>query len=237
MTGRRRDGSLELRYAIRILKGGGGVDRRVVLDCRRDLGQHAAQMGLVLASGDARGEARTEAVAQPALVLLWCGEGLADKFLEAHAGVRVTHAELFEIDPAFFQSAARVAAEVRERREERRRERAELDDGTEPASGAEEAEATGAGEDAVAGAPGEDVPAGAEGEAGADRKRRRRRRRGRRGRGPRPGEPGEAVPGTEGPAREGSPQPEGALPPDGPEAAEPPAVSTPPGAASEGSAQ
>jgi ribonuclease E len=241
MTGRRRDGSLELRYAIRILKGGGGVDRRVVLDCRKDLGQQAAQVGLVLASGDARGEARSEAVAQPSLVLLWCGEGLADKFLEAHAGVRVTHAELFELDLAFFQSAARVAAEVRERREERRRERAELDDGAEGTQEAEEAEGSEAQEDAVAasaGGPDAAVAAGGEGEAGAEHKRRRRRRRGRRGRGPRPGEAGEAAPGAGSPPREGQPA-QGALagPPDGPPAVEPPAASAPPGAASEGSAQ
>jgi ribonuclease E len=239
MTGRRRDGSLELRYAIRILKGGGGVDRRVVLDCRRDQTQHAAQVGLVLASGDARGEARSEAVAQPALVLLWCGEGLADKFLEAHSGVRVTHAELFELDAAFFVSAARVAAEVRERREERRRERAEQDDGEVPGPGTDEVEGEGPAEAAAAGAPGEESALGAEGEAGAERKRRRRRRRGRRGRGPRAGEPGEAAAGA-GPAREGGPAPVGAAEGGGPEAAsagEAPPLPVPPGAASEGSAQ
>jgi ribonuclease E len=240
MTGRRRDGSLELRYAIRILKGGGGVDRRVVQDCRRDLAHHAAQMGLVLASGDARGEARSEALAQPALVLLWCGEGLADKFLEAHAGVRVTHAELYELDPAFFQSAARVAAEVRERREERRRERAELDDG---APDAEDAGVDGAAEPTEAGAAvaGEEgAVAGAEGEASAERKRRRRRRRGRRGRGPRPGEPAEAGRGPGGtPREEGSAPSEAVAAPGGapeaPTAVESPGASVPP--AGEGSAQ
>jgi ribonuclease E len=239
MTGRRRDGSLELRYAIRILKGGGGVDRRVVVDCRRDQTQHSAQVGLVLASGDARGEARSEAVAQPALVLLWCGEGLADKFLEAHSGVRVTHAELFELDAAFFVSAAKVAAEVRERREERRRERAEQDDGAVSGPGADEVEGEGPAEAAVAGVPGEESAQGAEGEAGAERKRRRRRRRGRRGRGARPGEPGEAVAGA-GQAQEGGPAPVAAAEGGGSEAVsggEAPEVPAPPSAASEGSAQ
>ncbi|MGO8970171.1 MAG: HTH domain-containing protein [Myxococcaceae bacterium] len=239
ITGRRRDGSLELRYAIRVVKGGGGVDRRVVQDCRRDLSQHAAHVGLVLASGDARGEARSEALAQPALVLLWCGEGLADKFLEAHAGVRVTHAELFEIDSAFFQSAARVAAEVRERREERRRERAEQDEGEE-GSGPEEVVAT-EGQQPTAGAAGGAPEAGApgvEGDAGAERKRRRRRRRGRRGRGLRPGE----APGASGApaAGEGSAAPAEAPAaagegPQTPAVSEPPPV--PPPAASEGGAQ
>ncbi len=240
LTGRRRDGSLELRYAIRILKGGGGVDRRVVSDCRRDLSHHGAQMGLVLASGDARGESRSEAVAQPALVLLWCGEGLADKFLEAHAGVRVTHAELYEVDPAFFQSAARVAAEVRERREERRRERAEQDEGDADAGPEAGPAAEGeAGGEAAVHASGEGTPSGAEADASGDRKRRRRRRRGRRGRGPRPGEPAEA-PASAGGAPHESPGPVEASGPSegasqGPPAAEPEA--SPPGAAGEGNAQ
>jgi ribonuclease E len=237
MTGRRRDGSLELRYAIRILKGG-GADRRIVQDCRRDLSQQTAQVGLVLASGDARGEARTEALAQPALVLLWCGEGLADKFLEAHAGVRVTNAELYELDPAFFQSAARVAAEVRERREERRREREADDD----ALGPEDAAADGApelpeGTVAAVGPDGAPLP---EGEASAERKRRRRRRRGRRGRGPRPGEPGEATPGATGAPPAGGPgQGEDVAAsggaPEAPPAVEHPAAALPP--AGEGTAQ
>jgi ribonuclease E len=192
IAARRRDGSLELRYTIRVLKGGGSVDRRVVQDCRRDLAQQTAHVGLVLASGEARGEARSEALGQGTLVLLWCGEGLADKFLEAHAGVRVTHAELFEIDPAFFQAAARVAAEVRERREERRRERAEEDELGEHSEGAAE-HSEGAGQ-----ASAEGGAATPEGEASGDRKRRRRRRRGRRGRGPRPGEGVPAAPGAEG---------------------------------------
>lgn len=239
LTGRRREGSLELRYAIRILKGG-GVDRRMVVDCRRDQTHHGAQVGLVLASGDARGEARSEAVAQPALVFLWCGEGLADKFLEAHAGVRVTHAELYELDPAFFQSAARVAAEVRERREERRRERAEHEEGEgEEADAPGASEGTSSGVEASAGVATESAPPRAESDASAERKRRRRRRRGRRGRGPRPGEPGEAQPGAGSASKEGHPPGGDAVasggPPEPPPAAEPQAA--PPGAAGEGSAQ
>jgi len=214
ISARRRDGSLELRYAIRILRGAGGVERRAVQECRREIGHASAHLGLLLASGDARGEARSEALAQSPLVLLWCGEGLADKFLESHSGARVLHAELFEVDPAFFQAAARVAAEVRERREERRRERAEQD---------EAAEAAGEG------GPGEgeaaEAPAGAgEGEGGGERKRRRRRRRGRRGRGGRPGE-GAPAAGTV----EASPSPGSAPAAEGGPTADAPA--NPPGGA------
>jgi len=191
ISARRRDGSLELRYTIRILRGAAGVERRAVQECRREMGHGSAHLGLLLASGDARGEARSEALAQSPLVLLWCGEGLADKFLESHAGARVIHAELYEVDPAFFQAAARVAAEVRERRAERRRERAEQ-------GGAEDAEEAG-GEAGAAPGGGEGPAAevSAEGEGGGERKRRRRRRRGRRGRGGRSPEGASAAAGGE----------------------------------------
>ena len=56
---------------------------------------------------------------------VWAGDGLAEKFLESHSGVRVVSLELFELDPAFFDEAARGAEESRRRREERHRSREE----------------------------------------------------------------------------------------------------------------
>jgi ribonuclease E len=213
ISARRRDGSLELRYVIRVLRGAGGVERRAVQECRREIGHASAHLGLLLASGDARGEARSEALGQSPLVLLWCGEGLADKFLESHSGARVLHAELFEVDPAFFQAAARVAAEVRERRAERRRERAEQ---------AEPAEAVEAAGEEGPGGEGDSVEApsaGGEGEGGGERKRRRRRRRGRRGRGGRPGEGAPAPGATEAaPSGASAPATEGGAPVEAPAA-------------------
>ncbi|MGZ6132853.1 MAG: HTH domain-containing protein [Myxococcaceae bacterium] len=248
LTARRKEGSLELRWAIRIHRGHGPIDRRAIQDCRRDLASHSAHVALLLATGDLRSEARSEALSG-APVHVWAGDGLAEKFLESHSGVRVVSLELFELDPAFFDDAARGAEESRRRREERHRARdderavppppleshepveaepvaaAEEDLGDEDDEGEDEGpEETGpeiAGQ--AQGAP------GTPGEPGAgERKRRRRRRRGRRGRG-REGAPG--APGAE-------PGPAGAAagtPPGGQDAAgsvgersEPPAQASPP---------
>jgi hypothetical protein len=184
-TARRKDGSLELRYAIRVARGTGAIDRRMVQDCRRDAGHQSAQVGMLLATGELRGDARSEALSGGALVLVWSGDGLAEKFLEARTGVRVTQLELFELDRSFFEDVSRDAEEARHRRDERRREREAAaptsDDTAEEAEGShaeegEEGEAGGA-EEASAGSP--DAPGDA---AAGERRRRRRRRRGRRGR-------------------------------------------------------
>ena len=55
MTARRREGSLEIRYAVRVLKGGGAVERKHVQELRRELQQTGANMGLLLCAGEARG--------------------------------------------------------------------------------------------------------------------------------------------------------------------------------------
>jgi ribonuclease E len=216
LTARRKDGGLEFRWAIRIHRGNGPVDRRAVQDCRRDLHHHSAHSSLLIATGDLRSDARSEAL-NGAPVHVWAGEGLAEKFLESHSGVRVVSLELFELDRTFFEEAARGAEESRRRREERHREREEKPEQPEPSEPAEPAEASADDEDlddegedegpeetgpegAAAGAEG---AGGTPGEPGSgERKRRRRRRRGRRGRG-REGAPG--TPGTE-QAAGGAPQ-------------------------------
>ncbi|MGZ6029164.1 MAG: HTH domain-containing protein [Myxococcaceae bacterium] len=245
LTARRKEGSLELRWAIRIHRGHGPIDRRAIQDCRRDLASHSAHVALLLATGDLRSEARSEALSG-APVHVWAGDGLAEKFLESHSGVRVVSLELFELDPAFFDDAARGAEESRRRREERHRAR---DDEravppppieshepveAEPVAAAEE-DLGDEGEDEGAEETGPEIAGqaqgapGTPGEPGAgERKRRRRRRRGRRGRG-REGAPG--APGAE-------PGPAGAAagtPPGGQDAAgsvgersEPPAQASPP---------
>jgi len=123
LTARKRDGSVEFRYAIRMVRGGGGIDRKAVQDLRRDLGHYAAQVGLLLTPGDVRGDARSEAQSQGGLVMVWGGDALADKFLEAKTGVSVQMVELFEIDERFFETAKLEGDEAAHRREVRARER------------------------------------------------------------------------------------------------------------------
>ncbi|MDP3155304.1 MAG: HTH domain-containing protein [Archangium sp.] len=122
MTARRREGSLEIRYAVRLLKGGGPVDRKHVQELRRELQQTGANVGLLLTAGEARGDARSECTAGP-LVMLWAGDALADKFFEAKVGVSVTTIELYDIDEAFFAQAKLDADESTKRREERQKDR------------------------------------------------------------------------------------------------------------------
>ncbi|HVP60199.1 MAG TPA: HTH domain-containing protein [Myxococcaceae bacterium] len=213
LTARRKDGSLELRWAVRIHRGNGPVDRRAIQDCRRDLASHSAHSALIIATGDLRSDARSEALSG-APVHVWAGDGLAEKFLESHSGVRVLSLELFELDPSFFEEAARGAEESRRRRQERHREREEREEPPErpepeePAAAEEvapveedlaedeEGDEEGpdeAGSETAATAGPEGAPGTGEPGSG-ERKRRRRRRRGRRGRG-REGAPG--APGTD----------------------------------------
>lgn len=123
LTGRKREGSVELRYAIRMLKGTSAIDRRTVQELRRDLGHYSAQVGLLLGAGDVRGDARGEAQASGALVMIWGGEALGEKFLEAEVGVSVTRIELFEVDDRFFEAARLDAEESARKREERQRQK------------------------------------------------------------------------------------------------------------------
>lgn len=123
LTARRREGSVELRYAIRLIKGTPGIDRKSVQDVRRDIGHYAAQVGILLSAGDVRGDGRSEAQSNGPLAMVWCGDALADKFLEAKAGVKVELLEFFELDESFFDAVKVEGAEAEKRREERIRDR------------------------------------------------------------------------------------------------------------------
>src|SRR5574342_487635 len=126
-TGRRRMGLGDVRHCVRIVRSGGDLGRREVVETRRDLGNYGAQIGVLLGAGDAAREARGEASAAGQLpVLLLCGEALAEAFTEA--GVGVNAVVIPEIDEAFFRAAAESAereeAARRARREERERRHA-----------------------------------------------------------------------------------------------------------------
>ena len=69
LTARLRDGSLEIRYAIRLLKGHGAVERRQVQELRRDLPHHGAHLGIIISAGDARNETRSETLSNTAIFL------------------------------------------------------------------------------------------------------------------------------------------------------------------------
>ncbi|MBF5044116.1 hypothetical protein FGE12_17085 [Aggregicoccus sp. 17bor-14] len=129
LTARKREGSVELRYAVRMVKGAPAIDRKAVQELRRDLSHYSAQVGLLACAGDVRGDAKSEAQASGALVMLWCGDALGEKFLEAETAVTVTRVELFDIDERFFDAAKVEAEEAQKRREERQKERQAREDG------------------------------------------------------------------------------------------------------------
>jgi len=127
LTGRRRDGLLDVRYAARLIKGNREVSRADVADLRRDLVNHNAHVGMVIAAGEVSREARSEALSGGALMLLWAGEALAEKLVEKKVGAHTITVELPDVDEGFWRRARDQGALDDTRREERRKEREERD--------------------------------------------------------------------------------------------------------------
>ena len=117
---RQRRGVADLRVAVRLVRGAREISRADVQELRKDLAHYSAQMGLVVAPGEAGRDARAEAAAagQPP-VALYAGDALAEEMVVTRVGVSVTVVELADVDEAFFAAAARAAPA----RDEHRRER------------------------------------------------------------------------------------------------------------------
>jgi len=122
LTARKREGSVDLRYSIRLLSGATPVERKHIQALRSDLNHHRATLGMLCSAGDLRGEARNEALlhGEP-LVLLWCGDALAEKFLETTLGVKKHVIECFEFDEAFFEKLHNEVVVMDAKREARLR--------------------------------------------------------------------------------------------------------------------
>ncbi|HEY0840662.1 MAG TPA: restriction endonuclease, partial [Vulgatibacter sp.] len=175
----RRMGLTEVRFAVRVIKGGREVRREEIADLRKDMASHGAQMGVVVSPADPTREARNEASnAQAPLVTLLCADALADQLAERGVGVATRTVKYVDFDEASFRAALRQRAPAEgeaeaqpkkagptaeERRERRERERKEWRERREKAREErrrqrQEAEAAAAGAAAsgeVAGAPAE----------------------------------------------------------------------------------
>ncbi|GAC1336182.1 MAG: hypothetical protein NVSMB23_00330 [Myxococcales bacterium] len=105
---RQRRGVSDLRVAVRLVRGAREISRQDVQELRKDLAHYSAQMGLLLAPGEAGREARAEASAagQPP-VALYVGEALAEELIALRVGVAVQTVELADVDEAFFAAATR----------------------------------------------------------------------------------------------------------------------------------
>ena len=183
---RQRRGVSDLRVAVKLARGAREIGRADVQELRKDLAHYSAQMGLVLAPGEAGRDARAEASAagQPP-VALYAGDALAEELVSLRVGVSVQVVELADVDEAFFASVARAPAhrDRRERPPEEKVERAEAAEPALPEHPAGEAETAAAEarapeEPAAPAPPAEPAsPPRPEGES-EDREGRRRGRRG-----------------------------------------------------------
>ncbi|AKU90893.1 HTH domain-containing protein [Vulgatibacter incomptus] len=147
---RRRMGLTEVRFAIRVIKGGREVRREEVVELRKDMASHGAQMGVIVSPSDPTREARNEAAsANASLVTLLCADALADQLAVAGLGVRKRVIETVDFDESGLRAlvrrapaapraeaageAAKPSATAEERRERRERERQEWRDRREKA--------------------------------------------------------------------------------------------------------
>ena len=119
---RQRRGVSDLRVAVKLVRGTREIGRPDVQELRKDLAHYSAQMGLVVAPGEAGRDARSEAsAAGQAPVALYCGEALPEEMIALRVGVTVQTVEVPDMDEAFFAGLARHREERprREPREER----------------------------------------------------------------------------------------------------------------------
>src|SRR5438552_17017707 len=119
---RQRRGVSDLRVAVKLVRGTREIGRPDVQELRKDLAHYSAQMGLVVAPGEAGRDARSEAsAAGQAPVALYCGEALPEEMIALRVGVTVQTVEVPDMDEAFFAGLARYRDERprREPREER----------------------------------------------------------------------------------------------------------------------
>jgi hypothetical protein len=193
---RQRRGVSDLRVAVKLTRGAREIGRADVQELRKDLAHYSAQMGLVLAAGEAGRDARAEASAagQPP-VALYAGDALAEELVSLRVGVSVQVVEIADVDEAFFASVAKGSSSHRDRRERPPEERIERVEPAEPvppepapepepeaeaeaeAEAAAEARPAEPAEPPAAAEPAAPAPQRAEGE-GEDREARRRPRRG-----------------------------------------------------------
>ena len=106
---RQRRGVSDLRVAVKLVRGAREIGRPDVQELRKDLAHYSAQMGIVLAAGEAGREARSEAsAAGQAPVALYAGDALPEEMIDLHVGVTVQLVEIPDVDEAFFVSAAKA---------------------------------------------------------------------------------------------------------------------------------
>ena len=114
---RQRRGVSDLRVAVKLVRGSREIGRADVQELRKDLAHYSAQMGLVLAPGEAGRDARSEAsAAGQAPVALYAGEALPEEMISCRVGVTVQSVEVPDLDEPFFAGLSRHREERPEAR-------------------------------------------------------------------------------------------------------------------------
>ena len=142
---RQRRGVSDLRVAVKLVRGPREIGRADVQELRRDLAHYSAQMGLVLAPGEAGREARGEAsAAGQAPVALYVGEALPEEMIELRVGVTVQMVEVPDVDELYFATLAKPPSreEQQRRREREERPREDRPEEQQPRDAAPQSEAT-----------------------------------------------------------------------------------------------
>jgi ribonuclease E len=104
ITARRRDGSLDVRYAVRLISGPREISREDVSELRKEVSLRNAQVGILVSPGDVTREARHEASTAGTYAVMWCGESLAEQFMDARIGAAVTKIEAWDLDEEYFRT-------------------------------------------------------------------------------------------------------------------------------------
>ncbi len=137
---RQRRGVSDLRVAVKLVRGSREIGRSDVQELRKDLAHYSAQMGLVLAPGEAGRDARSEAsAAGQAPVALYAGEALPEEMIACRVGVTVQSVEVPDVDEAFFAGLLRQREERSDGRGFHRRDREERPEEAEPTASPEPA--------------------------------------------------------------------------------------------------
>ena len=158
---RQRRGVSDLRVAVKLVRGAREISRADVQELRKDLAHYSAQMGLVLAPGEAGREARGEAsAAGQAPVALYAGDALPEEMIAVRVGVTVQTVDVPDMDEGFFAGLSRHREERPRREREEPRPAAEQPEPAppQPEPVAEEAPPAPAAVEAAPEAPPEAVP-------------------------------------------------------------------------------
>jgi hypothetical protein len=123
LTARKREGLLDVRYAVRLLKGSREVSRVDIADLRRDAPTYNVQAALLIAAGEVSRDARNEVLTPGVFTLLWCSDALAEKLIEKKVGATTIQIEVPDVAESFFRTVREQGDLEDKRREERRVER------------------------------------------------------------------------------------------------------------------